>query len=96
MRDFSRLLESLNKETNSTHLVNADVELFFAFLLGTVMYPNYAISNKTYLTGSVFLLEMESDLVMSGHFWCTESREAWMCCSIQQGILESNALQLVE
>ena len=92
MRDFSRLLESLNRETNSTHLVNADVELFFAFLLGTVMYPNYAISNKTYLIRSVFVLEMESDLAMNGHFWCMENREVWMCCSIQRGILYSNTL----
>ena len=45
---FSRLIESLNQDKASSHLVNQDVELFFAFLLGMIMYPNYAISNKTY------------------------------------------------
>lgn len=48
IHSFSRLIESLNEDKASSHLVNQDVELFFAFLLGMIMYPNYAISNKTY------------------------------------------------
>ena len=48
LHSFSRLIESLNQDKASSHLVSQDVELFFAFLLGMIMYPNYAISNKTY------------------------------------------------
>lgn len=48
VHSFSRLIESLNQDKASSHLVNQDVELFFAFLLGMIMYPNYAISSKTY------------------------------------------------
>lgn len=89
IHSFSRLIESLNQDKASSHLVNQDVELFFAFLLGMIMYPNYAISNKTYwfVFQEQWWIEMEFGRVTNGRFWFTESRDVWMCCSIQRGRL---------
>lgn len=46
MKEFYRVLSSYNIHYDPSTLITEDNQLFFAFLLATIFYPNIAVSNK--------------------------------------------------
>ena len=47
LHQFAGILEA-SCGKSLTSIISSDVELFFGFLLSSIYYPNYAVSNKSY------------------------------------------------